>query len=608
MDPRREVPGPEPDEQAKAGTPRRRWVRRSLIAAGVVGCLVAAGGTWVGARGLSARDHLQAAAALVPQLRAQLTAGDPGAARTLAALQAQTRAARADTSGRSWRVAARLPAVGDEIAAVRTMAAALDDLARDGLPALVETAATVGPAALTPKDGRIDLAPLQRAAPRLAAADAAVRRARERVDGIALDGLREPVRSAVGDLRAQLADAAAVTATADRSATLLPSLLGAEGRRTYLVLFQNPAELRATGGMPGAFVVLRADRGRIGIIDQGAASDWLVFDRPVLPLRPADRSLWTDKLGVFPADVNVTPHFPTAASLAREMYRRRSGRTVDGVFATDPVALSYLLRVIGPVPVPGGPALTGANTVPTLLSRMYARDVSVERQDAFFAAAARATFDAMTSRSFDAPRLLAALARAAGERRLLVWSARHAENRQLAGTVLTGVLPAADGARPTVGLFLNDGSGAKLGYYLRQSVAVSTGGCRSDGRRRLTVRLTLRSVAPRAGLPPYVLGLGLAGDPYTARTVVAVYSPAGGHIERMSLDGARTMFGSGLDRGRGVGQVVVDVPAGGSRTLEVTVLTGELPRVPVRPRLWVTPAVAAWQESIESADVCPSDR
>ncbi|HEU4348278.1 MAG TPA: hypothetical protein VFR35_10865, partial [Actinoplanes sp.] len=201
---------------------------------------------------------------------------------------------------------------------------------------------------------------------------------------------------------------------------------------------------------------------------------------------------------------------------------------------------------------------------------------------------------------------------AAGERRLLVWTARPADNQLLAGTVLEGVMPASDGTQPTVGVFLNDGSGAKLGYYLTQSADLAVvGGCRADGRRELALRVTLGSTAPKAGLPPYVLGMGLAGDPYTIRTVVSIYSPTGGALDSMELDGEPTRFGSGRDRRRSVGIVTVDLKPGAERTLRVAMLTG-VPRTgrdaPVVPRLWTTPAVNPWERSVRSADGCPIGR
>jgi hypothetical protein len=125
------------------------------------------------------------------------------------------------------------------------------------------------------------------------------------------------------------------------------------------------------------------------------------------------------------------------------------------------------------------------------------------------------------------------------------------------------------------------------------------------------LRVTLGSTAPKTGLPPYVLGMGMAGEPYTIRTVVSIYSPTGGALDSMELDGEPTRFGSGRDRRRSVGIVTVDLKPGAERTLQVTMLTGVLPTgrdAPAVPRLWMTPGVNRWEQSVRSADSCSPSR
>jgi hypothetical protein len=575
--------------------------------------LTGAGGvTWCGLRVRSAHDHLQSAASLVQQLQRDLRNADPAMTDTLGRLQQRTRAARADVHDPAWRAGTHLPAAGNDLAAVRTVAVALDDLAHDGLPELTGTATLLSGEALRPDRGRLDLGPIKRAASDLARAELAFERAGAAVAAVSTAGLTVSVRDAVVRLRAELRQAIGLIATASRAATLLPSMLGDAGPRTYLTLFQNLAEVRATGGMPGAYVVIEADRGRIRIADQGTATGIRPFSRPVLPLATSDRRLYSDKLAIFPADINLTPHFPTTAELAREMYRRRSGVTVDAVLATDPVALSYLLRAIGPVPVPGGPSLTADNTVPRLLSRIYAEKAEPERQDAYFAAAARAIFRALLNQPPAPQAIRMFLARTVQEHRLLLWSSRPEERQLIEQSAVAGVLPASDGDRPLAGVFLNDGSGAKLGYYLthRAELAV-TSTCRKDGRRELALRVELGSTAPKSGLPAYVLGLGLAGDPYTTRTNVSVYSPTGGALVSMTLDGRKQSFGAGRDRRRAVGIVTVDVRPGTTRILRVRLLSGVLPggyAGKVTPRLRLTPGIAPWTQLTESGDSCPLRR
>jgi hypothetical protein len=596
-------------DPAPAGPGKKRISRRRILvpAAGLAVVLVIGLGLF-GEHGRQAKNHLEIAAGLFVQLQQQVLDADVAAARgTLAALQSETKAARDATDGFGWRAAGHLPLVGDDLRAVATVSAVLDDLAGNGLPALLAVAAGLDPANLAPQRGRIDVASLSRAAPQIAGGLAVIRRAQRSVAGIRVDGLIGRLGTAVTLLSDGLAKAERLTETADRAARLLPTMLGSNGPRTYLVLFQNNAEIRATGGMPGAYIVISADAGAIEVVDQGTAtSDLGIFDRPVLTLGEDMEALYTERPAVFPADVNLSPDFPTAALLAQVMYQKRKGVRVDGVMATDPVALSYLLRVTGAVKLPGGDSLTSENAVRMLLSEAYVKYPDALGQDAFFAGAAHAVFLALLNGQGDPKGIPTELARAAGERRLLVWSADKAEEAILSGTVLAGRMPDDDAGNPTVGVFLNDGSGAKLDYYLTHAAALSVGGCMEDGSRELRLRLTVGSTAPDRGLPAAVTGLALSGDSHTSRTNIMVFSPTGGAVVAVSLDGRELDFGSGLERDRGVGVITVDLPPGGKKTYDIAIETGAHPAPgrEVKPRLWTTPGVRPWRTTVTSGTKC----
>lgn len=587
---------------------RRRLRRRHLIIAAGLSLALAAAVGWVGVDGWRAAGNLRKAAALVGTMRQQVLAGDIAGARvTLKAMRTEATAAQKRTSGIGWRAASLLPWIGDDLDAARTLAATLSDLTDNGLPPLLDAAETLTGGGLTPAAGTIDLDALSEATRALADGAGVVNRSTDRVAALPTDGLEAEVRTAVGQLDDGLSKLSGMLAPAERVAKLLPTILGAEAPRRYMVLFQNLAEVRASGGMPGAFVVIEADKGAISIVGQGSAAGVLqTFAEPVLPLDEDAEELYTERLGTYPANINLTPHFPTTAQLAREMYRVRTGVTVDGVLATDPVALSYLLKAMGPVPMPSGAPLTADTAVHLLLSQVYAGSLSSAEQDAYFATAARATFDALTRRPGDPRGLATQLMRATAERRVLFWSSDPDEQQALAGTALEGVLPADDGAKPGVGLFLNDGSGAKLGYYLTQSAGITTGDCAGDGRRELTVKVTLGSTAPASGLSASVLGLGLSGDPYTVRTNLMVFSPTGGSIADAYLDGSPLPVGSGFERGRQVAVATIDLPPGTQKTFSVTLLTGPLPTVdtPVTPVLWTTPGVSPWRTTITAGKPC----
>ncbi|MBA2774339.1 MAG: DUF4012 domain-containing protein [Nocardioidaceae bacterium] len=69
-----------------------------------------------------------------------------------------------------------------------------------------------------------------------------------------------------------------------RAVKLLPPMLGPDGPRSYLVMFQNTAELRAAGGIPGAIAIIRAAGGKLRLTQQGDAGSLGSYRWPVLPL------------------------------------------------------------------------------------------------------------------------------------------------------------------------------------------------------------------------------------------------------------------------------------------------------------------------------------
>ena len=259
----------------------------------------------MGWRTYQAYDHLQAASQNVTELQDELrdiTTSDPTAtAGTVGDLQAEASSARSAVDDPLFRAATGLPFVGPNLDAIREVTLTVDSLATDVMPSLVEIANTLQPSELAPKDGAIDLAPIERISPLLQSADVAVNEAIVTLNAIDRSELVQPIGDAVGTLSDKLDAAADVTGPGARTARLLPPMLGADGTRQYLVVFQNPSELRATGGIFGSYALVRAENGKITIIDQGASSRTLgYFDPPVAELPPNELSLYGDADGAVP--------------------------------------------------------------------------------------------------------------------------------------------------------------------------------------------------------------------------------------------------------------------------------------------------------------------
>lgn len=546
-------------------TSRRRRRRTVVIVLAALGVVVVGATVWIGVRGVLARDALAQALPLVGRLQSQVVAGhtaDLGS--TVAQLQHATRTAADLTSDPIWRAGELVPVLGTNLTAVREAAAAADGVAHQVAPVLVDLGGRLDAGSLLPKNGALDPAAISAAAPAVQTASRAMSILDARIDRIPTGGTIPAVSDAVGRLRTASDRAASLLSGLSAAARVLPAMLGTEGERRYLLLVQNNAELRSDGGIPGAVAVVTADHGALALETQSAAFG---FPRPVLPLSAGEQGLYGDNLGRYLQNVTMTPDFARSGLLAQTMWRDRTGETVDGVIAVDPVALSAVLAVTGPVRLPDGTVLDRSDAVSTLLSGTYERFADPAAQDAFFAGAARAVFDRVVSGRASPTALARAVGDAATQGRILVWSAHPEEQRVVAAAGVADLLPRAEPSRTELGVYLVDNTEAKMDYYLRSAIGVSAAMCRADGRPLIAVGVDLTSVAPQdaaTALPGYVTGgrRGLGVEKGEIRTTAYLYAPPGSDIYDVRVDGRSRPFIAAVDAGRPAAGITTTVAPG----------------------------------------------
>lgn len=485
------------------------------------------------------RAELASAQAGITRLQDTLGRDDADAdrERAVADLTEAAAGARDLTDGAWWSAMTWTPVVGDDAAAVRALSSSLAGVSEDGLSPLLQVADRLPE---VQRKGRIDLeavAGLQRP---IARSRAAFDAAAAEVADIDTADLAGSVRGPFQRYVAEVDGAASAMADAQSTVDLLPGMLGADGPRDYLLVFQNNAEIRATGGLPGSWSLVHAEDGRLSIQRQGSARDFPV-DGPVLPLSPAERRVYGPQLASYWLDAGFTPDFPRAAELMTAHWNRAfPDQPIDGVLALDPVTLSYLLEGTGPVDV-GPVRLTTENVLAELLDVPY-RTLDPAEQDIFFASAAAAVFERATQGVDDPLALVGALRRAAGEGRLLVSLADDEAARALEGTRLLGALEGDDGTTPHVDISLNDGTGSKMSYYLRYTAGVEARSCQ-DGRQQLAGTLKLRQTIDPAvakELPDYVTGGGNFGtQPGSQLVFVRFHAPFGGSVGEVRLGGRK---------------------------------------------------------------------
>ncbi|WP_188111223.1 DUF4012 domain-containing protein [Nocardioides antri] len=559
-----------------------RWVRekpaRGVALGGLAVVLLAV--AWIGWTAWSAAGDLRQVERSALLLRQELEEGDAdGARRALESYQERTGSASARTDGPTWWVLEQTPGVGDDAEAVATAAAVLDDLGENGLPQLVDAAELVAARSFNPRDHRFPLETIASVREPARESEEAFDDAATALDGVDDTGLTGPVGQRYGDLRDIVLDARATLGSAYRAAELMPSLLGADGAREHLLVFENNAELRSLGGLAGSISLIRAEEGEVHIVAQEGTSQYGGLERPVVPLTEGEERVFGETLGQWFMNASMTPDVPRAALLASTRWERELGGSVDGVFFVDPVAVSYLLTATGPVDVPGYGPVTSADVVRKVENEIYLTAANRAEQEDYQNAVAEAVFDAFAAGRGDPVQVIRMLATGVAEGRIRMHSFVGSEQAQITGTEIAGELSATD-QEAHVGIYLNDALESKMTYYLQYEAEVVARSC-SGYAQEVAGSLQLTNTAPATGLPETVTGIFRGGrfygeiEPGQQRIAVYLTAPAGGSIDGLSLDERAFDPVATVDYGgRPLAQVVTVLDPGETQRIDFELRTG----------------------------------
>ena len=255
--------------------------------------------------------------------------------------------------------------------------------------------------------------------------------ARSRLDAIPPDAATQILEAR--DLMAEPLDQYAPLLDEYREMSgFLPAMMGWGGEKRYLVLAQNPAELRPAGGYAGTVGLLTLRDGAVveqrfqDVYDLDRQRD-LPFVEP--PPELAELLLVADPKTGEPqswrlADAAWSPDFPTGAAQAASFYELETGGTeVDGVIAITTYALDRLLQVVGSVDVPDyGVTVEPGDVTMTLLGATRGATVDPRNRKDVLDVLARTLMDRLLGLPQERwPDLVSALADIGRERLALAW-------------------------------------------------------------------------------------------------------------------------------------------------------------------------------------------
>jgi hypothetical protein len=572
---------------------------------------------WLGYGAMQAKSSLEQSRNYAQQAKDALLSGkaDDG---TRFAENAEffARQARSSTHSLPWNIAAAVPWLGSPFKSGQQISDVVVGLTADVLKPAAKAGVGISPDTLF-ADGRVNLQLLREKEPALAALSADATRLDTQAAAITKPAFISALSDARTQLQDQTSDIAGLFRNTALAARLAPSMMGADGPRTYLMGFQTPAEARGTGGLLGGFGVLRFDNGKPTVDTLGTNTELTGATSTVdLGQEFNEQYGYTNPYTDY-RNSNISAHFPYAAQIWKSMWEQKTGSKADGVIALDPIALSYLLGATGPITMPDGEIVDEDNVVELTMSTTYLRFPNQSDQAArkqYLQTIAKLVAEKLTGKIQSPRAVLDAIGRAASERRIAVWSSVPADQKILEQTPLAYAIP--EDSAPYAEVVVNNLAGNKMDYYLKREIEYAADNCDGEARNAtITVRLT-NAATPDMKLPGYVSGAeGIREGPMAkwnddlSRWESRIQAPDGSMVTSVRLVATKGAVLNAVtsgdkavpaivrtERGHPTFEVQVVIPPGqsGELVFRLTEPTAPgVPRVPVQPLIdTVTPRVS----------------
>lgn len=345
------------------------------------------------------------------------------------------------------------------------------------------------------------------------------------------NGLWGPLRSARASFDAKDSKLIALLETGSNVLSYALPLVGGDGPRQYLIAGENDAEMRDQGEVLSV-ALMHSVNGSFSL-DNTGPSDAPLPQPVAVPLPSGTQAIFGSLQPTqLWQSVNATADFPLSGQIMQAMYQQMTGIHVNGVVALDVPTLVSLLRLYGPVSVPGiAQPVTAANASDILLHQLYAQfsyGNQAPRHDDV-SAVANAVVHKMKTEHVDLAALAVALAKDVAGRHLLAWDENPSYEALIVDSGGSGAIDTKDSDR-TFHLSVQSATAAKLDYYvttrIRMVVAIT-----KQNDAVVTTYATISNHAPAGQGPSYQLGPDYINSFTPGQYVARIYlwSPKGSH-------------------------------------------------------------------------------
>ncbi len=555
---------------------------------------VGAGGYGLYRSAMSMKSDAQAIMNAARSLGTSASTGDvEGIRSSSASMTTAAHDIKKEASGSLWSIAGNLPVVGQDVANVRTIADVVVDLADNALAPIAADAGALDMSKLM-QEGAIDVASIQRLSGALSTAAPVVHRSTEAIEGLPESRI-DQVNRMLKQAKDNLVSADGVLQGVNAIMPYLPDMLGAGGQtKTYLIVPQNNAEIRALGGLSQGWITLEVTDGKIEVgdsvpkVDLQGLSDMMTDEE-----KSAFGTGVLDNRGNF----TMTPSYPRAAYWCNQALGLAMDETADGVISVDPVFLQEMLALTGgSVTASDGTVVDGTNAAEALLSDVYWRyGNNGDAEDAFFSEVASLTLDSLMHNLHNVKLtdLMSVFTKSAKEGRFLAWMPNEEQEAVLRTLGVAGETT-TDEANPQLGVYFNDATWSKMTWYFNASTEVRGKVKNADGSTTYNVATSMSNVMTpeeASSAAEYITG----GNPKKRNRAdmlesLLLLAPAGGSVTNVQVDGGNyggyiSLYGlagwEGIEINVGSGETVTvtyDVTTSPSATSDLTVHSTPLAR------------------------------
>lgn len=554
-----------------------------------LGLLVGVFVAWLGFAGLKTKESTDQLQTAIEQIKDSASELDFKAIQThLEAAAGASRKLNEATASPQWKILESIPLIGRSAKAVNALGDATTTITSAALPLV----ASIG----TPQGAPATIMALLNSESQLVDLANATEKANQQLQqvnvSLLMPGLSGPVNQAQ-ELLPQLASATRALA---QGAKPLNAMLGTRKPTTWLVMAQNPAELRGSGGLFSAYLLLKVTNGQPKIIEAGSRKqiDHEFPRAEQIPYKQAIDSAtansWGPVLGEW-ASFNMPNDFTTIGKLAAAGMAKR-GTPIDGVIAIDPAMVAAILAGTGPVEHQGV-SINSTNAYTFFTKDIYAKYPdfpNVAEKDKLSMGLIYATIDAALNRPLDTRSLWPQISTAINQGHLKIWAKNPTQEAWLSNTEVA----ASFAQHPDqLNVSYNNASGGKLDPYITKTVTIDASQCQPDNKteintenetkKSVTATITLVNNVPQ-GLPNYVdVALNNKGIPDPSipsgftRTYVTTYLPEGAAVTATSSNGNPTNPWPAREAGRDSLTFPVELNRGDRTTLHLTYSPSKCP-------------------------------